>query len=218
MRQRRLRKSILSGRLGWLLAVVLLGLAALIAARLEPAAPDLNGRAYAADGDTLHVGRQRVRLLGIDAPELDQTCWDKDEKSWPCGQAAKKRLAALLAGAAIVCHPSGHDKYGRARATCDADGRDLGAILMREGLAISYDGYKVEEGAARLASGRAASKRLGSGEMPRASPARWIGSGSFSAESCMAESTLTNARILLCSRCRGGHFANLSVFEPICAN
>jgi endonuclease YncB( thermonuclease family) len=214
MRQRRLRKSILSGRLGWLLAVVLLGLAALIAARLEPAAPDLNGRAYAADGDTLHVGRQRVRLLGIDAPELDQTCWDKDEKSWPCGQAAKKRLAALLAGAAIVCHPSGHDKYGRVRATCDADGRDLGAILMREGLAISYDGYKVEEGAARLAKaglwqGRFETPRQWRDAASEPSPLDWIG---------QAESTLTNARILLCSRCRGGHFANLSVFEPICAN
>jgi endonuclease YncB( thermonuclease family) len=151
MRRWRRQNSLLSGRFGWVIVVVVFGLAALIAARLEPVQTDLSGRAYVADGDTLHLNGQRVRLLGIDAPELNQICWDQSGASWPCGRRARDRLSSLIAKATIACHPSGHDKYGRVLASCDANGADIGAVLMREGLAVSYDGYKAEEATARRA-------------------------------------------------------------------
>jgi endonuclease YncB( thermonuclease family) len=101
---------------------------------------DLAGRAYASDGDTLHLNGQRVRLLGIDAPELEQMCRDKADISWPCGQVAKSRLNSFIGSAERFWHPSGHDKYGHILAACDAGGDDLGAAMMRDGLAVSYDG------------------------------------------------------------------------------
>jgi endonuclease YncB( thermonuclease family) len=144
-----------SGRGSWArfrgLVVVLLALFALafVAARLDPLPPPLTGPARAADGDSLRIGTDRVRLLGIDAPELDQVCWRKDGSEWPCGRAARDRLASALAGGAVSCTPKGVDKYGRTLALCTAGGADLGATLVAEGLALSSPGYAGEQLAAR---------------------------------------------------------------------
>ena len=35
------------------------------------------------DGDTLHVDGKKIRLTGIDAPELHQTCRDAQAREWP---------------------------------------------------------------------------------------------------------------------------------------
>ena len=43
------------------------------------------------------VGVQEVRLIGINAHEINQTC-QQDGASWPCGQIAKEQLAQLVAG------------------------------------------------------------------------------------------------------------------------
>ena len=39
------------------------------------------GNAKVIDGDTIHIGKNKIRLHGIDAPEIDQTCTIKD-KVW----------------------------------------------------------------------------------------------------------------------------------------
>jgi endonuclease YncB( thermonuclease family) len=106
------------------------------------------------DGDTLHAGDQRIRLLGIDAPEKAQTCRDAQGRSWACGLAATARLQALVAHGQVACAPQGHDRYGRTLAVCSAgDVADVGRVLVRAGYAVSYmsrgDGYLAEEDAAR---------------------------------------------------------------------
>ena len=51
------------------------------------------------DGDTLRVGRNSVRLVGIDAPETAQPCVCKGETT-PCGRiATEKRAAAIFTAA-----------------------------------------------------------------------------------------------------------------------
>ena len=54
------------------IALLLLGTVAFGFMQLQPSAAPLRGRAQAIDGDTLRLGYLRVRLLGLDAPELDQ--------------------------------------------------------------------------------------------------------------------------------------------------
>jgi endonuclease YncB( thermonuclease family) len=49
------------------------------------------------DGDSLRNGNEQIRLVGIDAPELRQTCRDLQGREWSCGRAAKARLAELVA-------------------------------------------------------------------------------------------------------------------------
>ena len=46
------------------------------------------------DGDTIHINNNKIRLHGIDAPELNQNCIYK-EKNWECGRDSKKYLLNL---------------------------------------------------------------------------------------------------------------------------
>ena len=59
----------------------------------------------AIDGDTLKSKDAEVRLYGIDAPELYQTCTGADGKAWDCGRAAQAKLKALVARRAVDCEP-----------------------------------------------------------------------------------------------------------------
>jgi hypothetical protein len=42
------------------------------------------------DGNSLKVDGENIRLTGIDAPELHQTCRDAQASEWPCGQLPKR--------------------------------------------------------------------------------------------------------------------------------
>ena len=46
-----------------------------------------------ADGDSIEFGGQRIRLRGIDAPELHQECRDLSGRNWPCGRRARDEIA-----------------------------------------------------------------------------------------------------------------------------
>lgn len=110
-------------------------------ALLQPAAAlTLSGTARVVDGDTLVIGGEHVRLFGIDAPELAQTC-ERSGKAWPCGDWAKTTLEDRLKGRQIACRGNSRDRYGRLLATCDLAGADLGGALVRDGAAFAYRRY-----------------------------------------------------------------------------
>lgn len=102
------------------------------------------------DGDSLRTASEEIRLVGIDAPELRQTCRDGQGREWPCGREAKARLAALVAQGDVACTPRGRDRYGRTLAVCSARNiPHLGETMVREGyavnFAIDYGGYPAAE-------------------------------------------------------------------------
>jgi endonuclease YncB( thermonuclease family) len=103
----------------------------------EPRIP-IVGRAWIVDGDTIHIAGSRIRLEGIDAPEMDQSCADADGKAWRCGQAAARQLRDRIRGKSLTCRPRAIDRYGRVLATCGLpDGTDLSAWLVRQGWALA---------------------------------------------------------------------------------
>jgi endonuclease YncB( thermonuclease family) len=126
-------------------------IAVAIALWLRPPAPPLVGMGRASDGDSFVLGTERVRLEGLDAPELDQTCLSDTGAVWACGHAARDGLADLLAAGPVHCLPGRRDHYGRLLATCSSDGHDLGAQLVRQGFALSAGDYWSEHLAARAA-------------------------------------------------------------------
>lgn len=115
------------------------------------AAGERIGRAHVADGDSVAIAGTRLRLVGIDAPELAQSCRDAAGRAFACGETAKARLAGLIDGRPIDCRWQRRDKYGRGLATCRVGGLDLGAAMVRDGWAIAYGGHEAEEAEARRA-------------------------------------------------------------------
>ena len=92
--------------------------------------------------------RERIRLLGIDAPETREA---RCEHERVAGYKTKARVVDLLRfGRAVDIHRHGHDQYGRRLAHIVIDGRDLGEQLVREKLALPYRSG-AEAKAARLA-------------------------------------------------------------------
>lgn len=98
----------------------------------------------AVDGDTFDVrddtrGRLRMRVLGIDSPEVHKPGW-----SVGClGPEAAKFAADTLTGqrVALVDDPTqdSHDRYGRTLAYVElADGRDFSVTAVAAGMARSY--------------------------------------------------------------------------------
>jgi endonuclease YncB( thermonuclease family) len=101
--------------------------------------------AYAVDGDSLEMNGNRLRLWGIDAPELNQTC-----DGQPVGKMARTYLAGLLKSGPVICISKGTDRYGRILAVCRAGNVDINRTMVRSGMAFAYtrytDTYTSEQG------------------------------------------------------------------------
>jgi len=93
--------------------------------------PPVTGRAYIVDGDTVMVRRLRVRLHGIDAPEMDQRG----------GAAARAHLFTLIAGQPVTVFPIAVDIHGRTVARIERAGTDLCRAMVADGFAVAYRRY-----------------------------------------------------------------------------
>ncbi len=132
------------------LAAAVLAAIALVAARLGGAGSvTLEGVPAIIDGDTLDLAGTRIRLEGIDAPELRQQCHRSGGAAYACGSAARAALGELIDGRAIRCKGGRRDRYGRLLAACSVSGAEINSMLVEMGWAVAYGGYEQEEGRAR---------------------------------------------------------------------
>lgn len=126
----------------------------------QAAAQPIRGRAVKIiDGDTVDIltpaGKKfRVRVAGIDAPEIGQ----------PFGRESKVKASTLLKGRLLFIFPMGKDRYRRVVARVCWSGHDcghcLGYRLVREGLAYWYKRYSNDQRLA-VAERYAKSKKIG---------------------------------------------------------
>lgn len=128
---------------GLVVAVVLIGSLGIYAVERWMRPPDapIIGNAFVVDGDTLNMSGTRIRLIDIDAPELDQTCMDAQGRDWLCGRQVSAQLRSHVRGRDLTCQPKSRDQYGRVLATCSLpDGSDINAWMVHQGWAVTY-GY-----------------------------------------------------------------------------
>ncbi|QHL92057.1 thermonuclease family protein (plasmid) [Sphingomonas changnyeongensis] len=87
------------------------------------------------DGDSLRCGAERIRIAGIDAPEIrrcprHRTCTPGD------GRASKRALEALTAGRALRVERVGRDRYGRTLAKVYVGRLNIACAMMARGYAV----------------------------------------------------------------------------------
>lgn len=176
-----------------LAGILALGVLALVPVGGTAARSGVAGPAHVVDGDTLDIGGERVRLEGIDAPEMAQTCPRRFIGSWACGKAAAGALEGLVAGQNVACQSLGTDKYGRLLGVCFVAGRDINAEMVRQGHAWAFVRYStsyVEE----EAQARALRVGIWQGD---AEPAwvyrdkRWAGAGEAAPRGCAIKGNVT---------------------------
>lgn len=93
------------------------------------------------DGDTFWIDGVKVRIAGIDAPEVSSPHCGAERK---LGDRATIRLAALLNAGAfeLASGPQDEDRYGRKLRIVMRDGVSIGDRLVAEGLARRWDGAR----------------------------------------------------------------------------
>jgi ATP-dependent hsl protease ATP-binding subunit hslU len=87
------------------------------------------------DGDTITILQDKqqikVRLFGIDAPELKQ----------PYGKKSKQFLANLIVGEVVEVEKNGKDRYKRTLGIIYHKGQDINAQMVLNGYAWAYVKY-----------------------------------------------------------------------------
>ena len=87
----------------------------------------ISGKCHVIDGDTIVIRKQKIRLAGINAPELNE----------PYGKKAKWAMVELCKGQNLTVHLTGETLYDRVLAKCFLDdGRDLAAEMVKKELAL----------------------------------------------------------------------------------
>jgi micrococcal nuclease len=114
------------------------------------------------DGDTVRAideqkTEHRVRLKGIDAPELGQAH----------GRVARDRLAGLVLRQQVKVQVHDKDRYGRDLATLEAGGQVVNRQLVAEGLAWHYARFSDD---AELAAAEAEARKARRGLWADATP------------------------------------------------
>ena len=56
----------------------------------------IHGKLRIVDGDSIVINNQKIRLWGIDAPEMKQICKNEFKKNYNCGIESKKSLERAI--------------------------------------------------------------------------------------------------------------------------
>jgi endonuclease YncB( thermonuclease family) len=158
------------------LSIVIIGVLAFLKSLEEPDSPlpprgaELScsvSKVY--DGDTVTAsceqGKLKVRVYGIDAPEMGQKPW---------GERSRDLMRGMIPSDEVMLQIMDIDRYGRVVARILHGNQDLGLRLVREGGAVVYERYNEFE-VYRAAQLQARQERVGiwSESGPHQEPWEW---------------------------------------------
>lgn len=112
-----------------------------VSSSFTPCGPG-RGSACVIDGDTFKLGDRKIRIIGIDAPELMAPQCSKEEAL--ARKSANRLLELLNRGEfEMVAHRlQRRDRHGRDLMVIRRNGQSIGSALIDEGLAHRYIGSK----------------------------------------------------------------------------
>ena len=101
------------------------------------------------DGDTIKINGNKIRLFGIDAPEVKQSCkkplisfsFYSLYKKYNCGVISTEKLRDKISNKKISCLISNKDRYGRFIGECFYKKLNLNSWMVKNGYAVAYLKY-----------------------------------------------------------------------------
>lgn len=120
-------------------AILVLAVVCVSCAPLPDRVP-IESSCTATDGDTIQCGKERIRLLGIHAPELPDQC--RPDRWCPPGDpfASLASLSAAMKDQPLSIIRLGEDRYGRTLGLVQAGERDLSCYQVATGHAFYVGG------------------------------------------------------------------------------
>ena len=110
----------------------------------------ITGKANVTDGDTIKINDQKIRLFGIDAPEIKQFCKEvylsflifNFKRDYKCGEKSTNALKKKIKNKKIRCLiQDKKDRYRRNIGVCYLKKQDINSWLVKNGYAIAYRRY-----------------------------------------------------------------------------
>lgn len=105
---------------------------------------EISGTASVVDADTLDIHGERIRLVGVDAPESKQQCRNPSGQFYRCGQVSALALDEWINRNPVTCKIEDKDRYSRFLAQCSVRGDSVQEWLVTNGYALAYRSYSKE--------------------------------------------------------------------------
>ena len=108
----------------------------------------ISGLAIIADGDTIKIKTEKIRLLFIDAPELKQTCYNSFKEKYNCGLKSKEFLVSYIKNQKVHCNFKERDRYKRILGVCfveEKTEKNINLAMIENGWAVIYKRYSYPE-------------------------------------------------------------------------
>jgi endonuclease YncB( thermonuclease family) len=120
----------------------------------------ISGIAQVVDGDTIKINKERIRFVGIDAPESKQKCLDKNYYEYLCGEISTEFLKKLVNGKKVECQYQERDIYNRYLGVCKIGTVNINYEMVKNGMSIIYN-LKEADGELKRLEAEAKRKKLG---------------------------------------------------------